>query len=182
MQDLETLQYKYRLTLKDIMLFNFCLRYQKSTGLKFFASIQFLMLIMAIYKLITDDYFHPDTIAMLFFPILVFIIIPLFTIKEVKDNYLNYPQWPIEKEYEFSKEGLHFTYSAGYNWDEVKGIINTLTAFYILLPHHKFVLVPKRIFPSRLERQRFKELLKTQIGSERWDYNFIDKLNKLNRN
>ncbi|MEC0180047.1 YcxB family protein [Paenibacillus peoriae] len=179
MQELETLQYKYRLTLKDILLFNFCMRYQKSTGLRLFASIQFLMVIMATYKIIIDDEVASNTIAAFFFPCLIFIVIPFFTIKEVKANYLNHPQWPIEKEYEFSKEGLHFTYSAGYNWDEVKGVINTLTAFFILLPHHKFVLVPKRIFPSRLERRRFKELLKTQVGSEKWDYKFIDKMNKL---
>lgn len=181
MQDSGIFKYKYKLTIKDIMLFNFCWTYQKSTGLRYLATIQFLMLIMAIYKLITDDYFHPNTIAMFFFPILVFVVIPFFLIRGVKANYLNHPQWPIEKEYEFSKESLHFTYSVGYNWDEVKGVINTLTAFYILLPNHKFVLVPKRIFSSRLERRRFKELLKTQIESERWDYNFIDKMSKLNR-
>ncbi|ADM68785.1 hypothetical protein GMA19_00941 [Paenibacillus polymyxa E681] len=181
MQQSETLLYTYRLTLKDIMLFNFCLKYQKSTGLKLMASIQFLLVIMATYKLIVDNEVDPNTIAMFFFPFLVFVIIPFFTIKEVKANYLNHPQWPIEKDYEFSKEGLHFTYSAGYNWDEVKGVINTLTAFYILLPNHKFILVPKRIFSSRLERRQFKELLITQIGSERWDYKFIDKMSKLNR-
>ncbi|MGZ0039874.1 hypothetical protein [Paenibacillus ottowii] len=48
-------------------------------------------------------------------------------------NYLNDPQWPIEKDDEFSKEGLHFTYSAGYSWDEVKGVINTLTAFLYIV-------------------------------------------------
>ncbi|WP_244310599.1 YcxB family protein [Paenibacillus ottowii] len=96
-------------------------------------------------------------------------------------NYLNHPQWPIEKDYEFSEEGLHFTYSAGYSWDEVKGVINTLTAFYILLPDHKFILVPKRVFSSRLEHRQFKELLKSRVGSERWDYKFIDKMSKLNR-
>ncbi|WP_226001429.1 YcxB family protein [Paenibacillus sp. BJ-4] len=182
MQESGKFQYKYRLSLKDIMLFNFCLKYQKSTGLKLFASIQFLMVIMATYKLIIDDEVDPNTLALFFFPFLIFVVIPFFTIKDVKANYLNHPQWPIEKEYEFSKEGLHFTYSAGYNWDEVKGVINTLTAFYILLPHHKFILVPKRIFSSRLEHRQFKKLLKTQIESERWDYKFIDRMNKLIRN
>lgn len=92
MQQSETLLYTYRLTLKDIMLFNFCLKYQKSTGLKLMASIQFLLVIMATYKLIVDNEVDPNTIAMFFFPFLVFVIIPFFTIKEVKANYLNHPQ------------------------------------------------------------------------------------------